>query len=300
MEHNRDLILRLRLGDRAITIGGASSPYRLLASGVSGAESAETVTETMEHAQLDGALVLSRHLSGRDLTLQFEIADYDNREAYRRELLSFFDPTAAGVLTVTRLDGSGGSVTRSCACMLSGRMTMMQEHLYSYVRVKVPLYCPDPFFYAEAEEVSAAREVFPLWSFPLTVTEAAGVTGGLIRLQDTMTVNNAGDAPAGCLITLRACDHGGNAGIVNPKITRLEDGAYIRILTTLADGDTLTVSTVPGAKYVLKNGEYDLRFDRGSTFFPLLRGVNTFRISADAMLEVPDTVIAFRCRYFGV
>ena len=299
MEHNRDLILRLRLGDRAITIGGASSPYRLLASGVSGAESAETVTETMEHAQLDGALVLSRHLSGRDLTLQFEIADYDNREAYRRELLSFFDPTAAGVLTVTRLDGRGGSVTRSCACMLSGRMTMTQEHLYSYVRVKVPLYCPDPFFYAEAEEVSAAREVFPLWSFTLTVTEAAGVTGGLIRLQDTMTVNNAGDAPAGCLITLRACDHGGNAGIVNPKITRLEDGAYIRILTTLADGDTLTVSTVPGAKYILKNGENEFRFDRGSTFFPLLRGTNTLRISSDAMLEPPDAVIAYRCRYFG-
>ena len=93
---------------------------------------------------------------------------------------------------------------------------------------------------------------------------------------------------------------GGTAGTVNPVITREEDGAYIRILTTLAVGDTLTVSTVPGAKYVLKNGENCLRFDRGSTFFPLLCGKNTLHISADAMPEPPDTVIAYRNRYFGV
>ena len=48
MEHKRNLILRLQFGDRIITIGGASSPYRLLSSGFSGAEGAETVVETME------------------------------------------------------------------------------------------------------------------------------------------------------------------------------------------------------------------------------------------------------------
>ncbi len=299
MALKRDLILRLQFGEQIITIGGASSPYRLLASGFSGAEAAEAVVEAMEQTPADGGIVLSRHLSGRDLTLQFEIADYDNRETYRRALISFFDPAADGTLTVIRRGDDGRSVTRSCVCMLSGRVTVTQESLYSYIRVRVPLYCPDPYFYSDTCRVQAARTVTPLLTFPLTVTEDAGAVGGLIRCEDTLVIHNPGDAPAGFVLSLRAIDHGGTAGIVNPVITREEDGAYIRLLTTLADDDTLTVSTVPGAKYVLKNGENELRFDRGSTFFPLLRGVNTLHVSADAMLEPPDTVISYRCRYFG-
>jgi len=299
MEHKQDLILRLRLGERMITIGGASSPYRLLSSGFSGGEAAEAVTDCMEHAQLDGALVLSRHLSGRDLTLTFEIADYDNREKYRAELLSFFDPMADGTLTVIRQGADGKTVSRSAACMLSGRMTMTQETLSSYIRVKVPLYCPDPYFFSDVTETAASRVASPLFSFPLTVTEDTGVVSGLIRHDDTVTVWNLGDAPTGFLLCLRAVDSGGTAGIANPVITREEDGAYIRILTTLAVDDTLVISTVPGAKYVLKNGDNCLRFDRGSSFFPLLRGKNTLRISSDAMPEPPDTVISYRNRYFG-
>ena len=300
MEPKRDLILRLRIGDRRITIGGASSPYRLLASGFSGGEGAEAVVETMEQVLSDGELVLSRRLGGRDLTLQFEIADYDNRDVYRRALLSFFDPHADGTLTVIRQDGAGGTVTRSCACMLSGRMTMTQEHLGAYIRVRVPLYCPDPYFYAELCRIGAARDVTPLFSFPLTVTEDCGGIGGLVRNADTLTAVNDGDAPTGFVLTLTAVDHDGTAGMTNPTLTREEDGAYLKILTTLAVGDTLTVSTVPGAKYVLKNGENELRFDRGSTFFPLLCGTNTLRISADAMPEQPDAVLSYRCRCFGV
>ena len=300
MEHKRDLILRLQFGDKIITIGGASSPYRILASGFSGGEAAEAVVGTMDGVLSDGDLVLSRSVGGRDMVLQFEIADYDNRDVFRRELLSFFDPHADGVLTVIRRDGNGDTVTRSCACMLSGRMTMTQETLDAFVRVRVPLYCPDPYFYADTCRVTAAADITPLLTFPLTVTADTGAVGGLVRCEDTLTADNAGDAPTGFVLSLRAVDHGGTAGIVNPTITRVEDGAYIRLLTTLADGDTLTVSTVPGAKYVLKNGENELRFDRGSTFFPLLSGSNTLRISADAMLEPPETVIAYRCRYFGV
>ena len=93
---------------------------------------------------------------------------------------------------------------------------------------------------------------------------------------------------------------GGNAGTKNVCITREEDGAYIRIPLVLACGDTLTVSTLPGAKYILHNGESCMRFDRGSTFFSLLRGKNTLRITADAALSVPDARLQFRCRHFGV
>jgi hypothetical protein len=301
MEHKNDMILRLQLGEKMITIGGASSPYRLLSSGFVGGEATEAVTETAHRAQPEGALVLNRYPAGRELTLLFEIADYDNREAYRSSLLSFFDPTAEGVLTVTRVGTDGRSVSRSIACMLSGRMTMTQENLHSYIRVRVPLYCPDPYFFSDTAESAAAHDVTDLLSFPLTVTADTGAVSGLVQNEDVLRVWNSGDAPTGFMICLRAVDYGGTqtAATVNPVITREEDGAYIRILTTLEVGDTLVISTLPGAKYVLKNEENCLRFDRGSTFFPLLCGQNTLHISADAMPEPPDTMIAYRNRYFG-
>lgn len=298
MAHELDLTVRLQLGDRSITIGGHASPYRLLSSGFSGGEGAEAVIETAAHAACGGDAVLSRRIAGRDMTLVFEIADHDNREAYRAALLSFFDPTADGVLTVMR-SVDGKTVTRAAACMLSGRVTLTQESLHAFIRVRVPLFCPEPYFQSEAVNRDAAKTVTPLLSFPLTVTGDCGLTSGLIRCADTVSVRNTGDAPTGFVLQMTAMDAGGTAGMVNPAITREEDGAYIRLLTSLEKGDTLTVSTVPGAKYVLKNGEPCLLFDRGSTFFALNRGVNTLKITADAMLEPPDVRISFRNRYFG-
>lgn len=299
MAYKNELILRLQLGDGVITIGGPSSPYRLLASGLSGMEAPETVVQTAEHAHLDGASVISRHVTGREMTVSFEIADHQNREAHRAALLAFFDPVADGTLTVTR-STDGNSTTRTAACILSGMPTFTQEHLHAHIRVRVPLYCPDPYFYSETITVTNGGRIVPLFAFPATVTETVGLTGGVHVTEDTVTVYNTGDAPTGFCLRLTAADAGGNAGTKNVCITRAEDGAYIRIPLTLACGDTLTVSTLPGAKYILHNGVICMKFDRGSTFFSLLRGKNTLRITADAALTVPDVRLQFRCRHFGV
>lgn len=299
MAYKHELILRLQLGGGMITIGGQDSPYCLLSSGLAGMEAPETVVQTAEHAHLDGAAVLSRHVAGREITLTFEIADHKNRETHRAALLAFFDPASDGTLTVTRTVGDQ-STTRTAACMLSGVPTFTEEHLHAYIRVRVPLYCPDPYFYSETVTVTNGGRTVPLFAFPATVTEETGLTGGVHVTEDTMTVYNTGDAPTGFCLRLTAADAGGNAGTKNVCITREEDGAYIRIPLVLACGDTLTVSTLPGAKYILHNGESCMRFDRGSTFFSLLRGKNTLRITADAALSVPDARLQFRCRHFGV
>lgn len=293
----KELVLLLTLGEDCIQIGGSDSPYRLLSSGIDGIESAEAALSFSENAQLDGAALLSCRVPGREITIRFEIADYDNRDRYRGELQSFFMPCAAGTLTVCRR----GRADRKIGVSLNGRVTMTQETLYDYIRVCVPLYCPDPFFYAEAEPGIAAKGAEALLTVPLTVTSDTGVTAGEVVSADTMTVCNRGDMETGFLLCLHASEKVSGEGcrIVNPKVTIDSDGRYIRILETLAHDDTLTICTVPGAKYILKNGEKSMRFDRESSFFPLPVGISTLTFSADEQLGHLEAVLAWRTRHNG-
>ncbi|MBQ7983378.1 MAG: phage tail family protein [Clostridia bacterium] len=295
------LMLSLTIGGKTIFIGGEDTPYQLLSSGFSGGEGAEAVLSLLEHAQLDGSAVVSRRVAGRALTLLFEIADYANRETYRTALLSFFRPGADGILTVKRTCG-GSTAERSIGCTLSGCVTMTQETLSSYIRVRVPLYCADPYFSSETDVLSLKKTSEPLLTFPLTVTEDSGATAGMVSVGDTILLDNDGDVPAGFHLQLTASDRDSENAcvIINPTLTRAEDGAFIRILTTLNHGDTLTVSTFPGAKYVLKNGGTCLLFDRESTFFPLLCGRNTLCLSADASNGNLEAELSYRMRWFGV
>lgn len=294
------LRLRLRLGDRVIRIGGSGTPYQLLASGLDGAESAEAAPVFRENAQLDGSYLTAVRVPGRDITILFEIADHANREALRRELISFFAPKAEGELRITR-----GSVTRSVSCRLSGRVSFLQETLSHYIRVRVPLYCADPYFYDDTVTAGLTRTADGLITFPLTLTEDAGLTAGVRAAGDRITVNNLGDTDTGFLLTLSVGPGNGASAAecqaVNPCIApEGEDGVHIRILTTLHAGDVLTVSTVPGQKAIYKNGERCMLFDRDSSFFPLPVGRSVMVLSADTIDGTLSASAAYRLRYFGV
>lgn len=297
---NPTLRLRLRLGGRVIRIGGSGTPYQLLASGLEGVESAEAAPVFRENAQLDGSYLTAARVPGRDITVTFEIADHANREALRRELISFFAPKAEGELKITR-----GSVTRSVSCRLSGRVSFLQETLSHYIRVRVPLFCADPYFYDDTVSAGLTRTADGLVTFPLTLTQEAGLTAGMPASSDKITVDNRGDTETGFLLTLSVGPGNGVSAAecraVNPCIApEGADGVHIRVLTTLYAGDVLTVCTVPGQKAIYKNGERCMLFDRESSFFSLPVGRNVMALSADTLDGVLSASAAYRLRYFGV
>ncbi len=298
------LRLKLQIGDTHIIIGTPEdgTPYRLLASGLEGIESAETVLTFADSAQYDGGTVLSARVPGREIRLLFEIADYDNRDAYREALISFFKPRTIGTLTVSRYaKGLPQDHDRTIGCMLWGNVEMTQESMYDYIRVAVTLYCPDPYFYAESVPRVLSRTGAALLYFPMTVTASSGMTVGLLKTDDRLSVWNNGDTETGFLINITASEQtpGAGAAFEDPCLTHLESGAYIRIRDTLDLGDTVTVCTLPGAKYILKNGERRMNFDVGSTFFSLQPGENTLVLSARAHLGALEAVVSFRTRHFG-
>ncbi|MBO5649446.1 MAG: phage tail family protein [Clostridia bacterium] len=303
-EKNRsDVQILLRLGEREIRIGGAAidTPYKLLAGGMEGFEASESVVETMEHALRDGSSVMSRRLSGRDLVITFEVADYADTERYKAELLSFFDPSADGVLTVLRTSPAGVVTERRIGCVLCGRVSMVQETLFSYLRVRVPLFCPDPYFVSGVRRVSFSVRAEPHLTFPLTVTKESGLTVGRWVPAETLVIENNGDAPTGFVFTLEGRDAapGDPCILYHPYLRREEDGAYVGLLLGMTSGDRAELSTVPGDKYVRFNGERCMRFARESAFFSLLRGKNTLTLGARSIYGLPVASVSFYERYFG-
>lgn len=288
------LVLSLRLGERVIVIGG-DAPYQLLMGGAEGLEAAEAVPDFRENAQLDGSYLAGCRVSGRDITLQFEIADYEKREEHRRALISFFAPGADGELTVTR-----GSVVRSIGCRLRGRVQFLQETVHHYIRVRVPLYCADPYFCGAWETAVLKKGAAALMTFPLTMTAFSGVTAGVTVTEDCLSLDNRGDTETGFLLTL-AISGDEDARMAGPCVMRDGDkSAYVKVLTTLTAGDILQISTVPGRKSVYKNGEPCMLFSRGSRFFALPCGTSTLRITADHVVGDIQASAAFRPRYYGV
>lgn len=301
---NSKIRLTLKLGGSEIVIGDAEdgTPYRLLASGISGTEGADTALQITDYAQLDGGSVTSARVPGRELHLTFEIADHENREVLRDALISFFKPFADGVLTVSRRgNGLAPNHDRSIGCRLGGSVRMIQESMVDFIRVSVPLYCPDPYFYAESEPCVVAKKGEALLTFPLTLTEESGVTAGVLHTAKTLSVCNDGDTDTGFLLHITAVQQtpGEGAMFEHPCVTHLESGSYIRILDTLECDETLTICTLPGAKYILKNGERMMRFDRGSTFFTLMPGENTLVLSSGVYLGNMEAVLSWRTRHLG-
>ncbi len=300
MPHNDRVEMRLQLGTQRIDIGTRQSPYQFTEGGIEGLETPDFTAKMQEKAMLDGGICAAARVPSRKVTLQFEIAALPETEHHRAALISFFSPTANGMLTVTR-----NGVTRYIACRLAEGVTFAQKTVYHPVTVRVPLLCPDPYFYGETQSMPLRLGAAGLLWFPLTATEESGITGGVLGYAHSLSVDNTGDAEVGFHLVLSVTDGGGYTdgacemtGITLAQRGRAEDRLTVNV--SLAKGDTLEICTVPGAKYVRKNGVPCMQFSRESRFFALARGITTLDLSFATLNGKPEAALSFRPCYHGV
>jgi hypothetical protein len=127
------------------------------------------------------------------------------------------------------------------------------------------------------------------------------ITNNLVSITKSFTptlATNSGDQQTPCTITF-------NGPSTNPRIVKQSTLEQIRLNTTLATGDTFTVSTAFGQKTVLLtsggisvNGMQYL--DLSSTFFQLDTGDNVVYYEDDAATSTATASLKFRSRYMGV
>ena len=99
----------------------------------------------------------------------------------------------------------------------------------------------------------------------------------------------------------------GDADIINPGITRLESGEFIRLGTdsnpfNLEAGDLIVITTGIGNKhvYLTSNGvttEVNYLIREGSSFVQLMRGENTLYFNCDSGRTTAHIEIKYRLQY---
>lgn len=282
---NKFISLTLQIGKREISIA-KNAPYRLL--NIEGIEASEYAVELSENATLDGAFLANKRVLPRQIDMSIEVADIKNSEQYRKLLISFLTPKQSGVLTVRR-----PNVERKISFELQG-VTFQQETLYAPLQINLTLICADPFFRDGNDHVREMIEKIPLLTFPFNSVAGVGITAGLQRRVDTITIENTGDTPIGVVVDMLA----DNGKVQNPYIS--SNGKFVKILDMLQINDTLQISTNPGAKRIVKNGVSIFKFDRRSIFFSLPVGVNELTVSADLYADNMSSTITYSLRYLGV
>ena len=108
-----------------------------------------------------------------------------------------------------------------------------------------------------------------------------------------MFLDNDGDAQAYCKAVLIA-----RGAVANPKL--IAGGSYVRVLTTLAQGDVLVVDGK--TKTITLNGENaSNRIDKKSSFEGIVfaLGTNTVGFTADSGSNLLDVYVYYNKRYMG-
>lgn len=141
--------------------------------------------------------------------------------------------------------------------------------------------CADPMFSTKSGILTQIALILPKFHFPLIIPKDKGIILGLRQPDLLATIVNDGDIDTGMVIEF-SC----NTTVVNPSLLHVGTQEFVKINKTITPGETITVSTVSGNKYVRgyhdgQTENYFKYWDWDSTWLQMYRGVNVLKYDAD-------------------
>lgn len=252
--------------------------------GIDGLGPSKAVLNTTDMATSDGARFTSSKIISRNIILRLKLLSKPTIEATR--LLSYkYFPVKKRVTILIETD------TRLCETY--GYIESNDPDIFSPSEVTtVSILCTDPYFYAQAKDLTIFSGVFSLLEFPLendSITEDM-IQVGNVDLEPVRNILYLGDVDVGVTIRIRA--YGPSSGITLQNQLTNEvmyfDVAKIEEMTGVpfSDGDELIVSTAKGNKfiYLLREGVFSSAMnclDKDSDWISLTKGDNVFAYAAE-------------------
>lgn len=275
----------------------------LLPVEVTGVAGADPDVKISTLAQLDGGYIESDKIAKRLIKIKVVPINRSAVEKLRQQLVDTIIPHEDAELFITR-----NGRTRSIKGRLSGQITVSKAAAGWTRAYTITFVCPQPYLLDEEEQEIVFRQVVPLFTFPLSsfvvesynpVTETnertvAGTVTGMMVTTDARYLVNGGDTEIGIRAELEA--YAGT--VINPWIS--DGNNKVRVLCQMEVGDILTISTVPGEKYVKLNGVNFMFFDRNSSFFSVPVGVSEISVGADSGTDNLRSRVTYRRKYSGV
>lgn len=176
-----------------------------------------------------------------------------------------------------------------CEKIENNPFTMTEE-------MQISILCPQPYWKAVKTVYYDVSKELGAFTFPFSI-DSNGVEFGIIENDRIVSVFNSGDVESGIIIRIKASAN----GVDNLKIIHENTNQYFTLATTLNEGDEVVIDTYKGEKSVMINGESAMNVvGKGSAWFTLLAGDNTFSYTADSSPESVNIVFEFNEMYEGV
>jgi len=251
----------------------------------------------------DGTTDIGGNFAPRDITIEGALSAVPNDivgiTTSRRLMIQALNPKD-GVGTLDYTNDAG--VWRINAKPVGSPVFAPREAGEPYQRFMVTFRAADPHWM----DVTATSETLTGEGSGLAIPAAGiGIPVGGLAVETIATINgksiiveNAGDVE--CPILIRFYGE-----TINPKITNVTTGEYIRIVKTIAVGDYVEVNTAFGSKTVIisESGSITnatMYLDLLSTFFQLAPGNNEIKFTDEGAAVGSSAVITYRNRYIGV
>lgn len=277
-----------KIGDYSVKFDYAlDNPYIL--ESIEGLTAADIEVNSARGYAQNGYTLQDVGYGTRHLNITFIIVGNSRADLYEKRafLSQVFNP----LLGVGELTYTNDANTRAIYCMPTITPTTV-ERMGLIETCNIEMTCFNPFWHDTQYKIAMLSGESGGLTFPFKLPQVRfGANGGIA------TFDNVGDvaAPIRAVFTKT---------VNNPTITLKETGDYITVDKTIADGETLTVTTGYGEKNVIlthTDGTTESAFHTiniGSTFFELPRG--TSHVDFTCADGNPTVMLYWRNYYVGV
>ena len=257
---------------------------------INGAASPGYELFTEKNGSGDGDTVTGKRVKSRELELEATCLDPSVNDILRRKALAFFSPKHTYKVYLSYMGTTHWLEAELYSHDVPNRKLRKPQTWSAYFLAVEPYWQSVDDF---GQDIAAET---PRWGFPYMDHPTRGVLVSVYNFEREVVFEYDGDVPAFPTIVLTA-----DGDVTNPKIVK--DGAFVRLIDTLAAGDTVVVTTAPRAIGVTKNGANVLnKIDRASDFsgLQMLPGTNRVRYEADYGDNRLHAVIRYNKQYLGV
>lgn len=239
----------------------------------------------------DGSTYIDTLLSTRPLTLQVSLIaeSRDELNHLRHRISNIFNPK----LGVGQLVYRNGETERTIEVVVDGSPAFPVGDAKGkwFQKTSINLIAPNPYWEDNSEENHKLEDFVGSFKFPFHLPMRFSSRG------DSRVLFNSGDVPTPIQVEFRGV-------AVNPKITNMETGEFIRVNRTIEEGYKLIINTAFGNKRVeiiAPDGTVTNAFhyiDLDSTFFSLDVGNTKIGFIADG--GNPEVYVTYKNRYLSV
>lgn len=271
-----ELIFENKNGQRLDLLNNRKYFVLTAAEGLHGIETGFTETES---PYADGSTVDNVRALPRGIALKFALCGDVAKS------LDYFHGVVKSKQIATLYKREGDRETK-----IQGRVTVPPYSRTSdRVSVTLELYCGQPYWEDVQALVGTISEMLDLFYLPEEGRgiPAEGVPFGVINIEKAQTITNDGDTSVGLTIVISAL-----GDVVNPRIscsTGTQNGWYMQVNATLAEGDEIVILTHRGNKSITINGSAYLNGEpilslleySGGDWLQLETGENVFNITTE-------------------